>query len=245
VSGGTLEARRRARRGCHGSTRVGLGVGRRDGRSAGVIVVTGDGVIDEARAAETTAVLVELGAELLVVGGLAPGLALIEVLLVEGADSVGTLLRVVGGVLWGQRAHSESHPLGVAAAIVGRFEVVWLLWHFDLLVRRSLGAMDVDRRENVVRLAVAVVTGGHITGWQRDPRQLCGASMIGGMCGLGEREVETLLVVALGLVEAEIERRIIHMGQGFGGEAPVGTGAANGHARLLCHRRRGCEPMSG
>jgi hypothetical protein len=91
-----LEARGSPRRWCHGPTGVGLRIGSRNWGSPGVVVFAGDRVIDE----PTGIALVEFGAEVLVVGGLTAGLALIEVLLVEGANSIGTLLGVVGGILW-------------------------------------------------------------------------------------------------------------------------------------------------
>jgi hypothetical protein len=127
-----LEARGSPRWWCHGPACIGRSVRSRNRRSRRVIVFACDRVIDETPG--TAAALVELGPKVLVVRGLATGLALIEILLVKGADPVGTLLGIVGRVLWGQRAHTEGQSAGVTVGIIYRIQVVRFFWESGFLV---------------------------------------------------------------------------------------------------------------
>jgi hypothetical protein len=75
--------------------------------------------------------------------------------------------------------------------------------------------MDIDRRENVVRLAITIVTRGHIAEWQGNTRKLCmGLAVIGGLRGLRKREVQALFLWAMSvmwLIQTEMKRRGIHV----------------------------------
>jgi hypothetical protein len=169
MTSGSLEAWRSTRRRRHSTTGHRLSEGSR----CGIKVVASDWVIDE------TTVLIELRPEVFVICGLPASLALIEVLLVEGANPIGTLLRVVCRVFWGQRTQSESHPAGVAVFIIWLVQVLRLLWEFGVLVfiawdiMMSIRGMDVDRRNHELRLAIiTIVTTGNIAGRQGNTRNL-------------------------------------------------------------------------
>jgi hypothetical protein len=152
MASGSLEAWRCSRWRRHRTT--GDRLGEWSSTRSGIIILAGSWVIDET--SRITTILIELGPEVLVVCGLLAALALIEVLLVEGANPISTLFGVVSGVLWGQRAQSESHPAGIAAVIICRIQIVRFLWKFWMLVIVAWGimllyvfcAMDVDHRES-------------------------------------------------------------------------------------------------
>jgi hypothetical protein len=165
MASSTLEARRSTGRRGHGTTTNGLRVRSSRGGSC-IEIIASSWVVG------ITAV-VKLGTIVFVVGGLP--FTIVKVLLIEGTDTVGTLLGVVRRVLWRQGAHTESQPAGVAAVVVIKGDIKVLLGFFvqlrllvvmmGLVVFRGL---NVDRQ---LRLAfVTVITGGNITGGQGDAR---------------------------------------------------------------------------
>jgi hypothetical protein len=192
MASSTLEPWRSPRRRGHGTTSDGLRV-RSSRGSSRIEIVASSRVVDIAS-------FVELGTIVFVVGGLP--LTVIEVFLVEGTDTVGTLLGVVGRVLWGQGTHAESQPAGIAAVVVVKGDIEVLLGFFvqvRLLVvivgLVSFRSVNIDRQ---LRLAfITVITSSDITGGQRDTRQLHGRRslrVLGRVRVVGKREVQAVFM---------------------------------------------------
>jgi hypothetical protein len=191
MASSTLEARRSTGRRGHGTTTNGLRVRSSRGGSC-IEIIASSWVVG------ITAV-VKLGTIVFVVGGLP--FTIVKVLLIEGTDTVGTLLGVVGRVLWGQGAYTESQPAGIAAVVVVKGNIEVLLGFFvqlRLLVMVGLvsfRSVNVDRQ---LRFAfVTVITSGDIAGRQRDTREWHSRRSLrvqGRVVVIGKREVQAFFV---------------------------------------------------
>jgi hypothetical protein len=191
MASSTLESWRSPGRRGHGTTSHGLR--ERSSRGSSRIEIVASSLV------VYVASFVEFGTVVFVVSGLP--LTVVEIFLVEGTDTVGTLLGVVGRVLWGQGAYTESQPAGIAAVVVVKGDIEVLLGFFvqlRLLVMVGLvsfRSVNVDRQ---LRFAfVTVITSGDIAGRQRDTREWHSRRSLrvqGRVVVIGKREVQAFFM---------------------------------------------------
>jgi hypothetical protein len=142
----------------HGTTINGLSVWRWNC----IVVIASDRIVDVA----LIAIILEVFRTVVLVNGFPARLRLVEVLLVERPNTVGTLLRIVCRILWRQRAKSQGEPTSVTTNIkalilrlqrlLGDSRSCCMIWGRVTLLG-IFGPVDVHCRDLGIRLSIVTV----------------------------------------------------------------------------------------